>query len=127
MGAQGSRPGLLAVAPSGLKTVTRTLPRTGGSQFLRARPLRDRQGLIHYHFFGCGASAFRSESTFFLTSTGSTFSVAATFSARSLAIRPPGSQPADTRRMVPPLPIRKLVGIVLVSNTFQLSPLLSTA
>src|SRR5262249_6433724 len=74
------------------------------------------------YFLPCLAS-----STFFCTSTASVLTVLATFSDSFLANSPLGSQPAAMATTLPPLSIKKFVGMVLVANTFQLSPLESTA
>src|SRR5205823_13661649 len=87
-----------------------------------ARRLAAEVGSARGHFF-----SFFFSSTVFLTSTGSVLIVRATFPESFLTSRPLGSQPAATATILPPLSIRKLVGMVLVSNTFQLSPLVSTA
>src|SRR5262245_55722507 len=78
------------------------------------------------YFFSFVVSAAAS-ATFFCTSTASLLTVLATFFESELAIRPLGSQPAATEMILPPFSMRKLVGIVLVSNVFHASPLESTA
>src|ERR1051325_9415206 len=77
------------------------------------KPHADRYSVYFLFAFGRGSTA-----------GGAT--VLAIFSARRLARRPLVSQPGAMARISPPLPIRKFVGIVLVWNTFQASPLEST-
>src|ERR1700731_2270023 len=77
---------------------------------------------VRDYFFSVAASA-----AFFWTSTESLLTVLATLSDRVLANRPLGSHPGAIVIILPPLAIRKFVGIVFVSKMFQASPLLSTA
>src|SRR5438874_7596746 len=78
-------------------------------------------------YFRGACFSFFCASTAFFTFTASTPITLAAFAETVLAKRPLGSQPAAIEEILPPFSIKKFVGMVLVWNTFQASPLGSTA